>query len=473
MTTHAYYSKNIEDLEMYQRLIQYWSIMFDESLKATAMDHMNFDVDIFPPAITLTEIEKIVQFEPGYASPDGVVELGPLIRNLELTRLNHVDPKNKIKNKKLVDKAGLGAGHGCTNVMNGLLNSIPKLPKKIFPRQCDQPEIILTLPNYTVYIAQISNMSGLVKPRFLRATRKNDFLPTFDQVKKSINKKTAAIVITYPNNPAQSTYEGESVQELKKIVRLCQKEKIFLIVDNIYQDELYPQNRKHVEIFSLTKNLNYVVKVFGPSKDTTFFAGYRCGYWFGDPRLENTYQYYISASENTLSTVSMLMFAWDMLFRAKRLAKQKIKISDIQLLNTGLFGWGRPFKAREIFNSLMRMNLFGKYNKRIDSADILMEKTNERITKHIKDSKYFSDYVNQKIGNVFLIKVNPKYFAGNDDDFFHTLIKKGSYAVLPGNVFGIPRKKGNVWFRITLIHDTCDNIIKGLKGIEKFLEKHS
>lgn len=473
MVMRTYYSKDIEDLEMYQRLIQYWSLMFDESLKAVVMDHMNFNADIFPPAITLTEIEKIVKFEPGYASPDGVVELGPLIRELELTRLNHVDPKNKIKNKILVKKAGLGAGHGCTNVMSGLLNSIPKLPKKIFPRQCNQPEIILTLPNYTVYLAQISNMGGLVKPRFLRATRENNFLPTFEQIKKAVNKKTAAIVITYPNNPAQSTYEGKFVKELKNIVKFCQKKGIFLIADNIYQDELYPQSRKHVEIFSLTKKLDYIIKVFGPSKDTTFYSGYRCGYWFGDSRLQNTYQYYISATENTLSTVSMLMFAWDMLFRARRLAKKPVTLSDMKLLNTGLFGWGRPFNAKELFRSLKKMKLFEKYNKRIDNADVKMEKTNKRIIEYVNKSKYFSDYVNQKIGNVFLIKVNPKYFKGDDNEFFHNLIKKGGYAVLPGNVFGIPKKKGSVWFRITMIHDTCDNIIKGLKGIEKFLEKNA
>ncbi len=470
MATHAYYSKNIEELEMYQRLIQYWSIMFDPSWHATAMDHMNFDADIFPPAITLTEIEKLAKLEPGYASPDGVVELGAIIRDLELTRLNRINPKNWRQNKKLVEKAGLGAAHGCTNVMSGLLNSLPKLPKKIFPRQCKQPEIILTLPNYTVYLAQISNMGGLVKPKFLRATRENSFLPTFEQVKKVVTKKTAAVVITYPNNPAQSTYEGETVKEIKQIVKFCQKQGIFLIVDNIYQDELYPQSRKHTEVFSLTNKLDYVIKVFGPSKDTTFFSGYRCGYWFGDHRIQNTYQYYISATENTLSTVSMLMFAWDMLFRARRLAKKPITLKDMGLLNTGLFGWGRPFDAKKLYKNLKKLKLFEKYNKRVDEADITMEKTTARVAEYIKNSPYFSDYVNQNIGNVFLIKVNQEYYKGNDDEFFHDLIRKGGYAVLPGNVFGIPKRKGQVWFRITLIHDTCDNIIKGLRGIEKFLE---
>ena len=454
---------------MYQRLIQYWSVMFDPENNAIPIDHMNFDVKIYPPAITLTEIEQIIEFEPGYASPDGYIELGPLIRLLELTRLNRLNPHLKKRNERLVERAGLGAAHGCTNVMNGLLNSIPKLPKKIFPRQNKHPEIVLTLPNYTVYAAQVSNMGGEIKPRFIHATRKNNFLPTFDQVRKIITKNTVAIVITYPNNPAQSTYEGASLRELKKTLYLCQKEGIFLIVDNIYQDELFPQTRRHAEIFSLTDKLDYVVKVFGPSKDTTFFSGYRCGYWFGDPRIQDTYRYYISASENTLSTVSMIMLAWDMLFRAKRFSKQPITISDVKLLDTGLFGWGVPLRPKRILQRLKRMRLFEKYNQRVDRADALMEETNARIRAYVEKSRYFSDYVNQKIGNVFLIKVNPHYFCGDDDDFFHELLKNGRCGVLPGNVFGMARKKGNVWFRITLIHDTCGNIIKSLRLVEAFL----
>ena len=92
MPTHSYYSKKIEDLEMYQRLIQYWSLVFDPELSAEPLDHMNFNADIYPPAITLTEIEQVVDFEPGYASPDAYIELGPLIRNLGLTRSSSPDP---------------------------------------------------------------------------------------------------------------------------------------------------------------------------------------------------------------------------------------------------------------------------------------------------------------------------------------------------------------------------------------------
>jgi len=161
-----------------------------------------------------------------------------------------------------------------------------------------------------------------------------------------------------------------------------------------------------------------------------------------------------------------------MLFRAKRIEKKPIVLSDMKLLNTGLFGWGRPFDEKQVLKNLKKIKLFEKYNKRVNDADIKMEKANKKITEYVTKSKYFSDYVNQRIGNTFLIKVNSEYYKGDDDQFFHDLIKKGGYAVLPGNVFGIPKKKGQVWFRITLIHDTCENIIKGLKGIEKFLEKN-
>ena len=473
MEFNPYYSKKIKNPEMYQKLIQYWSIMFDKSLKAKPLDHMNFNMDIFPPPITLTEIEKIVKFEPGYASPDGSVELESLIKDLELARLNYVSPKRNRKNKELVKKAGIGAANGCTNVMNGLLNSIPKLSKTNFPRQSSQPEIVLTLPNYTVYLAQVSNMGKVVKPRFLGALRKNHFLPTFEQVKKICNKKTAAIIITYPNNPAQSTYEGKSIKDLKKIVSFCQKKGIFLIVDNIYQDGIYSSNKKHVEIFSLTNKIDYIIKVFGPSKDTAFYSGYRCGYWFGDPRIQDAYKYYISATENSLNSISMILFAWNILFKSRRLSKKPIKLADMKLLNTGLFGQGKHFNKKSLFKSLKKEKLFEKYNERVNKANIKMEKTNEEVTNFVKKSKYFSDYVNQKIGNVFLIKINPKYFKGDDDEFFHSLVKKTKYAILPGNVFGLPKKKSQVWFRITLIHDSCKNIINGLRRIEKFLESNS
>lgn len=466
------YSKAFKDLEMYQKLIQYCSIVFDVQSKAKPLDNMNFDMDVFPPAIRLSDIERIFDFEPGYTSNESN-HLGPLIRHLELTRLNDVSPQTKQRNKDLVEKAGVGAGHGCTNVLSGVLNSITRLPKEKFPRQNGQREIILPLPCYPVYFAQIATMWSSARAKFIRAKRENDFLPTFEQIKKAVTRKTIAIIIIYPTNPTQSTYEGRSIEELRKIISFSQSEGIFLIADNVYQDLLYPRSRKHVEPFTLTDKLDYVIKVFGPSKDTAFFSGYRCGYWFGDTRILSSYADYVYATENTLSTVSMLLFALEMLFRSKRLSKEKLTLSDIKLLDTGLIGWGRLFNAKQIYQRLNESRLFEKYNERVDRAYALMRQANEKVRAFVENSKFFSDYVNQKIGNVFFIKVNPKYFSGDDDDFFHLLMRNGKYGVLPGSVFGMPERDRAVWFRITLVHDSCDNILKGLQSIEKILEKAS
>jgi len=46
------------------------------------------------------------------------------------------------------------------------------------------------------------------------------------------------------------------------------------------------------------------------------------------------------------------------------------------------------------------------------------------------------------------------------------IFKEAKCGVLPGNVFGMDGKNGEVWFRITLLHDKIEEIIKGLKKIE-------
>jgi len=221
---------------------------------------------------------------------------------------------------------------------------------------------VLILPNYTVYTAQISNLNRDIKPKYIYAKRENGFLPTFKQIVEAITRKTAAIVITYPNNPAQSTYEGESVKELQKIAEYCQKNKIFLVVDNIYQDMLFPKHRKFTEIFNLVDSLDYVIKVYGCSKDTPFYSGYRTGYWFGDPRITEIYKYYISATENSLNTYALTLFAYNLYFKMKYLTKTEPTLEDMHYFTYGVFGWSEVVDEKQLFDNMCRLKLFEKYN---------------------------------------------------------------------------------------------------------------
>lgn len=465
MPINAYYKDSLENLEMYQRLIQYWSIIFDRRENIHVLDNMNFNINLFPEIFTMKEIANLHSIEPGYTSPDGYTEMHELIRLLELARLLQHAPHRKEIAGNLVRNAGVGCGNGCTNVMNGVINSIIKLKQE--EGMTEQPEVILILPNYTVYTAQLSNLQGKVIPRYVHTKRENNFLPTSDEIRNAITPSTTAVVITYPNNPAQSTYEGDNVQELKKIVELCQANEIFLVVDNIYQDLVFPRNRGFTEIFNLTDRLDYVVKVYGCSKDTPFYSGYRTGYWLGDPRLSEKYKYMISSMENTLNTHSLVYFALNLYFKYKTIVNEEPSPDDMHLFTHGLFGWSQCVNEKQLFANMTELQLFPKYLSRIKASNDIQEDALRQVTDFVAESSVFADYTNQQIGNVFFIKMNSEYRYDHDDDFFKKLFYEAKCGVLPGNVFGIPQHANETWFRITLIHDHVDNIIRHLKNIEE------
>ncbi len=472
MENNLYYKKNIGQLEVYQKLIQYWSMIFDKREEIYVLDNMNFNLSLFPEIITFNELSSFHSIEPGYTSPDGYTEMNMIIRDLEYQRLLVNNPEVGHQLKELITKAGVGCGNGCTNVMNAVVNSIIKLNQQESAKQIIDPEVILILPNYTVYTAQLSNISNSVKPKYVYTKRENDFLPTLEEIQKAITDKTLAIVITYPNNPAQSTYEGEGVQELQNIVKLCQEKGVFLIVDNIYQDLVFPIGRKFVEIFNLTDSPECVVKVYGSSKDTPFFSGYRTGYWIGDPRLMDIYKYYISSTENSLNTYSLSIFALNLYFKLKSIKKEKPLLEDMKYFNQGVFGWSQVVDEEVLYNNLISMNLFEKYQERITQANKVQQEAINRTIAYVEQSKVYSDYINQNIGNVFFIKVNSEYFKGTNDEFFHFIFSEAKCGVLPGSVFGI-EIPGEVWFRITLLHDEIENIINYLGKIEKTLLSNS
>lgn len=472
MNPNFYYKDENGNLEMYQRLIQYWTMIFNQKEKIAVLDNMNFNISLFPQIIKPEEVSLIHPIEPGYTSPDGFTEMNRFIRELEYQRLVTKDPDNSEKYRTLIEKAGMGCGNGCSNVMNGVLNSILKLTKNEFTRANTQPEIILILPNYTVYAAQLSNLKSKATPRYVHTRKENGFLPTYEEIKGALTERTVAIVITYPNNPAQTTYEGEMVDELRKIIHLCQEEEVFLIADNIYQDLIFPRERFFTEIFNLTDSVEYLIKVYGSSKDTPFFSGYRTGYWLGDARIMDNYRYFISSTENSMNTLSLAMFALNLYFKRKRISGAGLTVDDMEAFNQGVFGWSQVIDPKRLLENFLETNLFEKYIQRIQTSDGLQECALKEVQKFVDQSDCFIDSMNQNIGNVFFIRMNPDYFIKNDDELFKYLYYTAKCGVLPGNVFGMPLQDSETWFRITLLHDSIENIISNLQKVEDTLRKN-
>jgi aspartate/methionine/tyrosine aminotransferase len=464
----GYYEESLDKLEMYQRLIQYWGFLFDKRNELSVLDNMNFSLQHYPELLKTGEVLAIHDLESGYTSPDGSGEIGAIIRRFEYLRLQRHSPHREKLNKELTDKAGIGCGNGTSNVMMALMNVISRLPKDVFPRANDKPEIALVLPNYTVYAAQSSHMKPAVTPRFIHAKAENGFLATYDDVVNAITPNTIALVITYPNNPTQSTYEGTRLVELKKIVDFCQKEGVFLIVDNVYQELVYGDDRQFEEVFAQTDKLDYVIKVYGQSKDTPFFAGYRTGYWFGDPRIQNAYRYQISAGENSMNLLSLAMFGFNMMLRSLEYAKESLTVDHMQYLEGGMFGWSQKIDRQECFERFQQTGLAEKFKSRLAQSNQIQRDAVRQVREFVAQSKGFSGLCNENIGNVCFLNVNNKYYGGSDAELFDFLFER-KIGILPGNVFGLPIQRGECWFRMTLVHESATNLVQFLDKIDHHL----
>lgn len=463
------FDTDLARMDAYQRMIQYWGVMFDRRNGLAPLDCMNFSLGHFPEVLRVADVEAIHRLESGYASPDGGPELGALIRYVEFARLQRHSPHREAVNRALVEAAGVGCGAGTTGTIMSVMNAIARLPKEVFPRANDAPEVIVPVPNYPVCEAQHRHMRGLTA-RYVYASAANGYLPTFDEIAAAVTDRTVQITLTYPNNPGQATYEGARLEDLRALVRFCQEKGIFLLVDNIYQELVY--GRRFEEVFALTDRLDYVVKFYGPSKDTPFFAGYRIGYWFGDPRLQDACREHAWVAENSANPLSMALFGVNLLLRAVATAGETLGEEHMRFLQDGMFGWGQRIDRADALARIVDTRLVERFHRALDASHALQRTAIARVRDFVWHSRAFAHCFNEDIGNVCLLRVAPEVFAGTDVELFELLSRHG-IAVLPGNAFGLPIARGEATFRMTLIHEPIASLVRRLERVDEVLTAHA
>ena len=420
------------------------------------LDLMNFSKGEFKQVIDPKIVEKIFQPEHGYTSPDGSLELSMLIKELEKLRLIKNTGLSTKQADKIISPLACGLGNGVTGVIAGIFWSLDKIRDK------KKNEVITFRPSYPVFESLAKQNNFIVKPVLTK--RENNFLPSFEEIKKNSNSKTAAIVIVYPNNPSFK-------HELKQIANFCQKNRIFLIIDNIYQEMMF-NGKKHIEIFSLVDKPDYIIKLFGPSKDRPFFTGHRLGYYIGDSKIGEAYFDYCASNFICLGTFQKNIFSLDLLFRILLYKNSKdLKQDDVKLLMPFLRGWMQNINTKEIIARINKSKAFQKYKIAVDYNNNKLKSNLSELKKIVEKSLIFDDVINETSGNAIFARINPKYYSGNDLSFYDDVLAKRKIALYPGNIFGMPIKKDSLWFRFTIIHTSKKEIIKMLKELESMLIK--
>lgn len=135
-------------------------------------------------------------------------------------------------------------------------------------------EIIVFEPFYENY-GPDSILSGAT-PRYVTLNTP-DWEFSFEELERTFNEKTKAIIINTPHNPTGKVF---SKQELEEIARLCIKWDSYAVTDEIYEHILY-DGEKHISLATVPGMKNRTITINSISK-TYSVTGWRVGWAIAD-----------------------------------------------------------------------------------------------------------------------------------------------------------------------------------------------
>jgi aspartate aminotransferase len=137
-------------------------------------------------------------------------------------------------------------------------------------------EVIIPAPYWTSYPEMI-RIAGGVPVKVV--AEDGGFVPSVDEIAEAIDSHTKAVIVNSPNNPTGVVYPPEV---MAGIVRLCEEQGLFLIVDDIYNRLLF-DGRTATNVYDYCGSdidVSRMIVVNGVSK-TYAMTGFRVGWAIG------------------------------------------------------------------------------------------------------------------------------------------------------------------------------------------------
>ena len=140
----------------------------------------------------------------------------------------------------------------------------------------DEGEEVLCPAPYWVSYPEMAKIAG-ASFKVIETSWDTGFKLTARQLADNVSSKTKILVLNSPSNPTGVIYGKE---ELAEIAKICVKNNIYVVSDEIYEKLIYDTNQ-YVSIASLGKDIfNLTVTVNGVSKAYAM-TGWRIGYCAG------------------------------------------------------------------------------------------------------------------------------------------------------------------------------------------------
>lgn len=243
----------------------------------------------------------------------------------------------------------------------------------------DKDEVILPCPSYASYSRMIATANGTVVYSKLKNKTWNLDL---DDIESKITRKTAAILISNPNNPTGNIFKKE---DLLNLADIAQRNGIYIITDEVYKDFIYNDDN----FYSLAEEDKYkknVIRVFSFSKAYAM-TGWRVGYLHSEKKV-----------------INRIIGTHDSLITCAPVASQYGAIAAIK--------YGK--KDLEKFNKILKLR-------------------REQTYKLLKNISLFEDVKLPEAGYFFFPLVKN---IKNTDNFVMSLLKNKKVALVPGSAFG-------------------------------------
>jgi aspartate/methionine/tyrosine aminotransferase len=221
----------------------------------------------------------VCQAVPGYAPPDQLIaHMAEALKSPGAHRYTDIEGMADLRAALAADITRVYGGNvTAANVLvTAGCNQAYCLSTAALAKAGD--EIILPLPYYFNYQMWL-DMIG-VTARHVAFRPEAGGQPDLDEIRKTINPKTKALVLISPNNPTGSVYPPEY---LSAALKLCRETGIALILDETYRDFM-PHDEAPHGLFRENGWEQNLVHLYSFSK-VFCLTGHRVGAIVGDPKL--------------------------------------------------------------------------------------------------------------------------------------------------------------------------------------------
>ena len=226
--------------------------------------------------ILRSEGKNVISFsigEPDFDTPEHIKKAAVDAINAGFTRYTAaagIVELRKAVAKKLKEDNGLDYDYTQIVISNGAKHSlINALMAIINPGD----EVIIPAPYWLSYAEMVRLAGGT--PVVVYMDQNEGFALTRKVLEKGYSDKTKAVIITTPSNPTGIVMdEGQ----LREIADFAVEKDIAVIADEIYEKLIYSEDKKHISIASLNKEIyDRTITINGVSKSYAM-TGWRIGY---------------------------------------------------------------------------------------------------------------------------------------------------------------------------------------------------